>query len=171
MPRRFIHRHQAACLPCWAKAAIGALAAIGVVALASEASGAVLLIAPMGATAMLLFGFPASHLSQPAPVVGGHVVATLVGLLFDTLLPSGWWSMAAAVAVAIALLGVARLAHPPAAADPLVVMMIHPGWGFVVMPVLVGSVILVLAAVAIHRLPPRTVVYPLPVPQPGDEAL
>lgn len=162
MPRRFIHRHQPACLPCWAKAAVGALAGLGVVVLAGEASGVTLLMAPLGASAMLLFGFPSSPLSQPAPVIGGHVMATLLGLLFDRLLPAGWWSMAVAVAVAIALLGLLRLSHPPAAANPLLVMMAHPGWDFLLTPVLAGSVTLVGVAVLIHRLPPKAV-YPLPV--------
>jgi CBS-domain-containing membrane protein len=171
MPRRFFHRHQTACLPCWAKAALGALAGLGVVALAGEASGATLLMAPLGASAMLLFGFPASPLSQPAPVIGGHLVAALVGLLFDHLLPAGWWSMAAAVAVAIAVMGILRLSHPPAAANPLVVMMAHPGWDFLLAPVLIGSIALVVIAVLIHRLPPRTA-YPLPLdesPAPGKD--
>lgn len=169
MPRRFVHRHQPkSCLPCWTKAAFGALAGLAVVAMVGEASGTVMLAAPLGASAMLLFGLPDSPLSQPANVVGGHVLATLVGLMLDRLLPGGWWSMALAVAVVIALLGMTRLAHPPAAANPLVVMTAHPGWEFLATPVLAGSVTLVLVAVLVHRLPPRAA-YPLPVRLPADQ--
>ncbi|MBI3446873.1 MAG: HPP family protein, partial [Magnetospirillum sp.] len=124
------------------------------------------LAAPLGASAVLVFGMPESPLSQPASVIASHLLATSVGLAFDHLLPGGGWiAMAMAVAVVMVLLAGLRLTHPPAGADPLVVMMAHPGWSFLVMPVLVGTVILVVVAVLVHRLPPRAT-YPLPVHPP-----
>ncbi|MDO8606937.1 MAG: HPP family protein [Phaeospirillum sp.] len=168
MPRRFVFRHQTPpCVPCWLKAGIGTVISLGIIALIDDFSGAPMLAAPLGASAVMVFGFPESPMSQPANLVGGHILATLVGLLFDHFLPGGWAAMAGSVAVVMVMLALLRLTHPPAAADPLVVMMSHPGWGFLLMPVLLGTVILVVMAVVIHRLPPRSV-YPLPIhPPPG----
>jgi len=166
MPRRLIHRHQPPHdLRRWVKAALGGILGLATVIMLSEWSGVPLLVAPLGASAVLLFGLPDSPLSQPANVVGGHVIATLLALGLDHLLPPSGWSMALAVGVVIGLLGVLRLTHPPAGADPIVVMMAHPDWDFLFTPVLLGSVVPVLMALLIHRLPPRSV-YPLPLPPP-----
>ena len=171
MPRRYFHRHQdRQCLTCWAKAGIGVVVALGIIAVLDQFGGAPLLAAPLGASAVLVFGMPDSPLSQPASVIGSHLLATAVGLAFDQLLPGGGWvAMALAVAVVMVLLAALRLTHPPAGADPLVVMMAHPGWGFLVMPVLVGTLTLVAVAVLIHRLPPRRSTYPLPVRPAREE--
>ena len=55
---------------------LGGLLGIGCVAALSVFMQAPLLIAPFGASCVLLFAAPNSPLSQPAHVVGGHVLAT-----------------------------------------------------------------------------------------------
>ena len=149
-------------MPCWLKAGLGTVISLGLIALIDDFGGAPLLAAPLGASAVLVFGVPESPMSQPANLVGGHLVATLIGLLVDQFLPGGWAMMALAAAVVVVVLALLRLTHPAAAADPLVVMMSHPGWSFLLMPVLMGTIIMVGVAVLIHRLPPRSV-FPLPV--------
>lgn len=167
MPRRFVHRHQPRPrLSNGVKAALGGVLGLASVAALGDLSGVQMIVAPLGASAVLLFGLPDSPLSQPANLVGGHVVATLLALLLDHLLPHNSWSMALAVGAVIGVLAALRLTHPPAGADPIVVMMAHPGWDFVLTPVLAGTVTLVLVALLIHRLPPRTH-YPLALP--GEE--
>lgn len=170
MPKRFVHRHLPP--PCpfsLIKTGFGIALALGAMAFAQQAGGSPLPAAPLGASAVLVLGMPASPLSQPAGVIGGHLLATIIGLLFDQFMPGGWMSMAAATATAVTLLAALRLTHPPAGADPLVVMTTHPGWGFLITPVLTGVLILVLVAMLIHRLPPRRAVYPLPAHPPAGE--
>jgi CBS-domain-containing membrane protein len=163
MPRRFVARHQPPTrLGTWLKAGAGALLALAVISGLGEWSGTQLLVAPLGASAMLVFGLPDSPLSQPANVIGGHLIATALALVLDRLLPGSGWSVALAVALVIGVLGALRITHPPAGADPVVVMMLHPGWGYLVAPVLAGTLALVAVAVLVHRLPPRRP-YPLPV--------
>lgn len=162
MPRRYLHRHQQhACLPCWLKAGLGATAAFLVAALLGDAAGASLIVAPLGASAVLIYGVPDSPLSQPAHVLGGHLVAAVVAIAADHLLPASPYTLAGTVGFVIALVGLLRLTHPPAGATALVVMLTHPGWRFILTPVLAGATTLVAVAVLVHRLPPR-VVYPLP---------
>ncbi|MCJ1902493.1 HPP family protein [Paracoccus versutus] len=45
-----------------------------------------------------------------------------------------------------------RTVHPPAGGDPLVVILAGAGWSFLILPVLAGTVLLVAAAIAYHRL-------------------
>ena len=40
-----------------------------------------LIVAPMGAAAVLIFAVPASPLAQPWPVIGGNTLSALVGIL------------------------------------------------------------------------------------------
>lgn len=160
--KRFIHRHQPpSCRGCWLKAGVGAALAIGFIAWLGEHSGTLLLIAPFGATCVLLFALPDSPLSQPANVIGGHVLATGVALALDPMLPDTPMAIAVAVGAVIALMLLLRLTHPPAGADPLLVMTLHPDATFLVTPILIGAVVLVAIAMVMHRLPPARA-YPLP---------
>jgi len=142
------------------KAGLSGGVAIAIVAGMSDASGVMWLMAPFGATCVLLFSVPASPLSQPANVVGGHFVSTLIGLLVLATLPVAWWSMALGVGLAIAAMAALRITHPPAGADPLVVMMAGVGFDFLLFPTLTGSVALVMVAVLIHRIAPK-IEYPV----------
>ncbi len=161
--RHLWRRHQPEpCGGCSLKAGIGAALALGVVAVLGEQSGVAMLIAPFGASAVLLFAVPDSPLSQPANVIGGHLLATALALILDALLPDTLMATVFAAGLAIALMSLVRLTHPPAGADPLVVMALHPGPEFLLMPVGLGAVALVAIAWIVHRLPPSRP-YPLPV--------
>ena len=166
MLRRFLHRHQTQVSTArWLKAGLGAGLVFGLIWWLGDAAGVPLIVAPLGASAVLVLGLPESPLSQPAHVIGGHAVAAGLALAADHLLPGGPITLAITVGAVIALVGLLRLTHPPAGATALVVMLTHPDWPFLVTPVIAGSLILVLIAVLVHRLPPRTT-YPLPIPEP-----
>lgn len=159
--RRYITRHQPPHKPHHTLlAGLGGLLAIAIAGGLSVYAGTPMLIAPFGASCVLLFSLPASPLSQPANVVGGHVLATAVALALHTVLPGEWWAAALAVGVAISLMAALRVTHPPAGADPLLVFAAaHPEWSYLVMPVLAGSVSLVAIASLYHRATGTT--YPL----------
>lgn len=138
------------------KSGLGGLLAIACVHLLGDLSGQILVMAPFGATCVLLFAVPESPLSQPANVIGGHLVASSSGLLLSALLPIEWWSISFAVGLAIALMGAMRITHPPAGADPIVIFLGESSVGYLLTPVLLGSITLVIAASLFHRLPPRS---------------
>ncbi|MDK9698436.1 MAG: HPP family protein, partial [Siculibacillus sp.] len=151
MPRRYLHRHQPpAAHARWLKAGLGAMITFVLIWLLGDAAGVPLIVAPLGASAVIVFGMPESPLSQPANVLGGHAAAAFLALTVDHLGPGGPITLAVTVGVVIALLGVVRLTHPPAGATALVVLLSHPGWSFLFTPVIAGSVVLVLTAVAVH---------------------
>jgi CBS domain-containing membrane protein len=113
-------------------------------------------IAPMGASAVLLFAAPASPLAQPWSIVGGNIVSAIVGVICFKFLPA---SMAPpiAVAVAIGMMFALRCLHPPGGAVALTAVLGGPavtnlGFGFVASPVAVNSVVLVLVAILFNGL-------------------
>lgn len=158
--RRFFFRHQPPVhISRGLIAGIGGLVAIAAIGALTNLVGHPLLMAPFGASCVLIFSVAASPLSQPANVVGGHFVATLVGLVLRTVSPNEWWAVAIAVGVAIALMAALRITHPPAGANPLVVFSADPGFEFLLFPVLTGSLILVAVGALFHRF--AKVEYPL----------
>lgn len=51
-------------------------------------------IAPMGASAVLLFGVPSSPLAQPWSIVGGNVLSALIGVTVGIAIPNTAWPAA-----------------------------------------------------------------------------
>jgi CBS-domain-containing membrane protein len=99
-----------------------------------------LLIASIGATAVLVFAVPHGALSQPWAVFGGHTISALVGLTIAHTLGGGILSAALAVALAIGAMHLGKCIHPPGGATALsVILAAHDNtllpWTFVLNPV------------------------------------
>lgn len=142
-----------------AKAGLGGILAIGVLSVLGYWTGNLWLMAPFGATCVLLFSAPQSPLSQPLNVTGGHLLSSFIALLMYQIMPEQMLGLSLAVGLAIALMAWLRVTHPPAGADPIVIFFAAPGWEYLLFPVLLGSLSLVLVAALWHRLPPRST-YP-----------
>jgi CBS-domain-containing membrane protein len=127
----------------------GGCITIGILAWLSHASGSLWLMAPFGASCVLAFGLWDAPLSQPRNIIGGHVVSTCVGLIFSHLFGNGIWVIAVAVGSAIAAMILTRTTHPPAGADPIVVILEGSAWSFLVTPVLIGAFTIALLALLI----------------------
>ena len=159
--KRFIHRHVPADgMVFWLKAGFGATIAMGIIGWIGEISHEPLLIAPFGASCVLLFAAPSSPLAQPVNVIAGHVVASALALALHMVLPGEWWAISIAVGASIAVMAALRITHPPAGADPVVIFFSDPGWTFLAVPILTGALVLVGVATLVHMMPPR-VSYPL----------
>ena len=86
-----------------------------------ERAGLPLLMAPFGASAVLVFGAPNSPLAQPRNVIGGHVVSALVGVtVYQLVGDSPLAAVSIAVPAAIALMHASRTLHPPGGATAFV---------------------------------------------------
>ncbi|MDO9417662.1 HPP family protein [Pararhizobium sp.] len=142
------------------KSGIGAISAMVLVGLLAVYTGLPMLIAPFGATAVLLFGQPKSPLSQPANVIGGYLLAALIGGLAAHFFPGLWLAGAVAVGLTIGLMLFLRVTHPPAGAVPLVAIASHFDVPVLIEVVMIGSILLVAVAVLHHYIPPRQQ-YPL----------
>jgi len=122
-----------------------------------------LLIAPIGASTVLVFGVPASPLAQPWSVVGGNSIAAIVGVTAARALPDLSYAAALAVAGTIALTSALRCLHPPAGAVALTAVIGGPavtgaGYRFAFCPVLLNSLLLVAIGLAFNALARRS--YP-----------
>jgi CBS-domain-containing membrane protein len=139
-------------LKATAIAAVGSSLAIAMLSLATNILDIALLLGSFGASAVLLFAYPALPFSQPRHVLGGHLIGALVGLVFLTFLGDQWWQMSLAVGITVAIMMLTGTVHPPAGANPIIVFFIQPDWVFLLYPVLFGALLLVMLALAYHRL-------------------
>jgi CBS-domain-containing membrane protein len=130
----------------------GSFLAIAVTAYLSAKTNSPLLMAPFGATSVLIFGVPDSPLAQPRNLIGGNLIAAVVSLTILHLFGSEPWAMGMAVATSIGMMQFTGTLHPPSGAVALVVMMTKAPWNFLLTPVLEGSIILVLCAVVFNNL-------------------
>lgn len=113
------------------------------------------LVASMGASAVLLFAVPHGQLSQPWPVVGGHVLSALVGVACARWIPHPALASAAAVGLSIGVMHQLKCIHPPGGATALTAVLggttVHGlGFSYVVCPVLANAVVMVGVAVAFN---------------------
>lgn len=131
---------------------VGAVIAIAITGWLSVLSGIPWLMAPFGASCVLAFGVPDSPLAQPRAIVGGHLVATAVGLVVVAVLGDGWLACAIGVGLALAAMQLTRTVHAPAGADPLIVIVAHAPLSYLISPVLVGSLVIVLTAWIVNNL-------------------
>lgn len=131
---------------------LGGAIAIAAVAFLTFRADVPVLMAPLGASCFLAFAVPESPLAQPRHIIGGHLVASFVGLAVLVSCGDVWWSYGLAVGLAIMAMQMTRTSHPPAGADPLVVMALHPDWSFLLTPVLTGALIVTGVAVLFNNL-------------------
>ncbi|MFQ5642344.1 MAG: HPP family protein [Thiogranum sp.] len=113
---------------------------------------AALIVASMGASAVLLFAVPHGPLSQPWPVIGGHLVSAVIGVSCAKLVPDTLLAAALAVALAIGVMHYLRCIHPPGGASALAAVVggesVHAmGYQFVITPVLLNVLVIVTVAV------------------------
>lgn len=157
---QFLHRHEPRGQTlAHVKSGIGAVVAMTLVGALAALTGLPMLLAPFGATAVLLFGQAESPLAQPANVFGGYLLSAALSVAILAVLPSEWWVATITVGLSIAAMLALRVTHPPAGAVPLVAFSTHMPTETLFAVVVVGAVCLVAVAMIHHRLPPR-IAYP-----------
>ena len=121
------------------------------------ASNTLMLMGPIGASAVLIFAVPASPLTQPWPVIGGNMLSALVGITVAYLVSSPVLASGLAVGLAILAMSLLRCLHPPGGAVALTAVIGTPAamgadWMFPLIPVGINSLILAGLGVAYHRV-------------------
>jgi CBS-domain-containing membrane protein len=139
----------------WISAAGGLLGILAVLWVSHALLGnhaAILAVASMGASAVLLFAAPHGSMSQPWPVLGGHLVSAAVGVSCAYWNAEPMLAAAVAVALSIGLMYVLGCLHPPGGATALFAVMGGPpilalGYGYLFVPVLLNVTVLLIVAV------------------------
>jgi CBS-domain-containing membrane protein len=132
----------------------GAIAIAGMEAFSARTAFPLVAI-PFATSIVTVLGSPQGAPAQPRALVGGHLISTIIGLLVVKLCGPAAWAAAVAVGLAMAAMHLSGTFHPPAGIDPLVVVVNDMSWGFLVMPVGIGVMLLVVFAYAWHNLVAR----------------
>lgn len=147
------------------RAGFGALIGLGIAGLfvlspAVDPQLGLYLIAPFGASAVLIFAVPNSPLAQPWSAIVGNILGALIGVVMCLTVPDPTLRIALAVALTISTMILCRAVHPPAGAVAMTAAM-NPeivtelGFRFVLTPVALGTVVLVVIAAFYARLTGR----------------
>ncbi len=140
---------------------LGGAIAISCLGILGDWSGYQLLVAPFGASTVLLFGAPSSPLSQPRNLILGNLLGAISAVSFVTFVGTSPLVSGLAVASAIALGQRFRCLHPPAGAVALLGVLSNASPVFILLPVLAGSLLLLVIAVVFHRISTKSPDYPL----------
>lgn len=149
-------------------ACLGALIGIGLTGVISsylfgQGPNLPLIVAPMGASAVLLFAVPASPLAQPWSIIGGNTISAMMGIIAAYLIHDPIIAIGVGVSLAIGAMSFTRCLHPPGGAAALTAVLGGPvvaSWGFLFpfVPVALNSCILVGLGLVFHKLSKRN--YP-----------
>lgn len=154
----------------WLSIAGGLVSLFGILYMSHALLGegeADVLVASMGASAVLLFAVPHGPLSQPWPVFGGHLISALIGVTCAKFIPDQTLAAALAVGLAIGAMNYLNCIHPPGGATALSAVVgsetVHQlGYWFVLTPVLL-NVIIILSIAVVFNYPLSWRRYPLSI--------
>jgi CBS-domain-containing membrane protein len=147
----------------------GIAAGIALSLVVSEPPFSPLLLASLGGTAVFLFGFTRVRAAQPRALFGGHVGGALVGIACYRLFGDALWVYVLAQSLTLALMLVTRTMHPPAGANPILMIHAHADWPALFEPVLLGVASLFLVAAVWSRLYPGLARYPVDPWKPSPD--
>ena len=132
---------------------LGAFVCIGFLAyLNSSIEGAIWLIPPFGASMVLVMAVYDSPLAKPKNLILGHILSALSGVIIFYLLGNTFISLGLGVALAVFVMMMTNTVHPPAGANPIIVILTGQSISFVFLPVAVGAIIIVVFAYLFNKL-------------------
>lgn len=161
----------------WARGALGALVGIVLAALLGlsmpDGWHWPWIVAPVGASAVLVFAVPASPLAQPWSVLGGNGLSALTGLVVGHIVGVPVLAAGLSVGAAIAVMTYARCLHPPGGAcavlGALAATMPAGGWSALLVPLILNLIALIAAGWFYNNLTghawPHLPVQAPPMPQ------
>ena len=139
--------------------ALGALIFISFLAFLDRSfEGMIWLIPPFGASMVLVMAVHESPLAKPKNILLGHILSALSGVIILYLIGDNFLALGIAVALAVFVMIVTNTIHPPAGANPIIVILTGQGISFVLFPVAVGAFMLVVFAYLYNKLLKRN--YP-----------
>jgi CBS-domain-containing membrane protein len=117
------------------------------------------MIASIGASAVLLFTVPHGALSQPWPLIAGHLTSALIGVTCFKLFADTFLAESLSVALAIAAMHYLRCIHPPGGATALTAVLggdsIHSlGYYYAITPILINIIVILIVAIFVNNLFP-----------------
>ena len=113
----------------------------------------IFLIASFGSSMVVLFGYPESPFAQPKNIFFGHLLTSLVGVLFVIFIPLPIFvSIPLAVGIGVGLMILLNVPHPPAGGNPIIVIMGSVSFDFLINPIISGTIIILIFGIILNRL-------------------
>ncbi|MBE9560393.1 MAG: HPP family protein [Proteobacteria bacterium] len=114
-----------------------------------------LIVASMGASAVLLFAVPHGPLSQPWSLIGGHLLSAVIGVTCAKFIPDIFFAAPLAVGLAVSAMYYFHCIHPPGGATALSAVVgssaVHElGYQFILTPVLINVIAIISVAIAFN---------------------
>jgi len=113
-----------------------------------------LALTSLGSTAILLFCFPTHEGARPVAVLVSHLLGAAIGIALLQAFGSNIWTMGAGVALIAVAMRLLNIMHPPAGANPLIVLNLKSSWLFLAYPLLPALLIMLAAVFAWSHLRP-----------------
>src|SRR6185503_1412285 len=108
----------------------------------------------LGGSTVFLFGLTRAPAAQPRALFGGHFGGALIGIACYQLFGDALWVYVVAQVVTLIYMMLTQTMHPPAGANPLLMIHAHANFSALLIPVGSGVLILALTAVVWSRLWP-----------------
>jgi len=125
---------------------------IGILSFLSfETSTGFWLMFSFGSSTLIVLVFHDSEFAQPANVFFGHLLAIVLGILFNEFLGISYLTLGLSVGTTVTLMMYFKIIHPPAAANPLIALFADVSFGYIIFPVVVGSIVIIILSVIINR--------------------
>ena len=125
---------------------------IGILSFLSfETSTGFWLMFSFGSSTLIVLVFHDSEFAQPANVFFGHLLAIVIGILFNEFLGMSYLTLGFSVGTTVTLMMYFKIIHPPAAANPLIALFADVSLSYIVFPVVVGSLVIIVLSVIINR--------------------
>ena len=113
----------------------------------------VFLITSFGSSMVLIYGYPESSFSQPKNIFFGHLLTSVIGIIFLYILPLPIYLLIPlAVGFGVALMILLNVVHPPAGANPIIVIMGSVSLDYLINPIIIGSLIILVFGIILNRL-------------------
>jgi len=138
----------------------GTVLGLGGVAFLAEMIDYPLLIAPFGASAVLIYYAKSSPLAQPKNLVFGHLLSAMIAITCCRLLGNHLFVAVLAVGMAITCMMLADIAHPPGGATALLCVLQNTTSYSFLGYLFLGVMILLLSAIVTSKLVPYASAYP-----------
>ncbi len=136
---------------------IGILTYITFQSILADTNYGLWLAASFGSSVVVVFGYPENEFAQPKNVLLGHLLCTLVGIIFVTLFNITqdrsifYLAIGLAVGISVMLMMAFKITHPPAGGNTIVVMLTQNSFQFLIFPIMVGAMTIIIGGIIYNR--------------------